>query len=688
MKSLAIVTDSILKEAVERPVGRTLKQNIKDVFGDYLVVNNYYIDLIGENDRIEEDIVLTMASNRAIKISKHVKNPQNIIVAERTFLESNIYKLFSIPPNSDVLLVNDDIETVLDVVTTLYKIGIKHLNLVPYEKGKDYRNINIAITPSECELVPNYIENVIDIGTRVIDVSTMLLILNKLNINEKIIHQNLYNYFEKIISRNIGIKENYKDLVIRTDELDCLLDLSNDGILLTSENGEVILYNKTFKEMFNIHDDFRGQYIHDVIKDIDFVKYYSCKQYDDLIIYKNRHINLHKTDIIHFNKKSKMYFNFQEITYIKKLEQNLSQKLRQKGQVAKYTFDDIITQSDNMLEIIEMGKKIAKTDLTVLITGDSGTGKEVLAQAIHNDSKRSKQPFVAFNCAAMPESLLESELFGYASGAFTGALKEGKKGLFEQANNGTIFLDEIGDMPLHLQTKLLRVLQERQIMPIGSHNIIDIDVRVIAATHRNLMDMVDNGSFRKDLFYRINVFPIHLPSLRKRKKDVLLLLKKFTNRDLFFTKECKKVLTDYTWPGNIRELMNIASYIGIMEDDSAVTINNLPHYLLNSPNQNTDNSLDSYQSNLRIINEKTDIDTLILVLDAIKFLNTIKKSSGRKHIINVLDEKGLYMSENKLRKFLEILKETEMVIAKTGRIGHIITEKGDQFLEKYHANLE
>ncbi|WDC84728.1 sigma 54-interacting transcriptional regulator [Caloramator sp. mosi_1] len=187
----------------------------------------------------------------------------------------------------------------------------------------------------------------------------------------------------------------------------------------------------------------------------------------------------------------------------------------------------IITNSPKMKECINIAKKIAKSDYTVLINGESGTGKEMIAQSIHNYSNRSIYPFVAVNCAALPENLLESELFGYEKGAFTGALKEGKIGLFEIANNGTIFLDEIGDMPLKLQTRLLRVLQEKQIMRVGSDNIINVNVRVIAATNKDLKKLVDEGLFREDLYYRINVLPISLPPLRERKEDIMPLLESF-----------------------------------------------------------------------------------------------------------------------------------------------------------------
>ncbi len=206
----------------------------------------------------------------------------------------------------------------------------------------------------------------------------------------------------------------------------------------------------------------------------------------------------------------------------------------------------------------DLGKKISKSDYTVLITGESGTGKELMAQSIHNESLRSKQPFIAINCAAMPENLLESELFGYEEGAFTGALKGGKKGLFEQAHNGTIFLDEIGDMPIYLQTKLLRVLQENQVMRVGGESVIDIDVRVVAATNKNLLEMIRQEKFRADLYYRINVLPINIPSLRERKEDISMMLNYFMKKKRHISDEAKEILNKYSWPGNIRELKNTA----------------------------------------------------------------------------------------------------------------------------------
>jgi len=317
-----------------------------------------------------------------------------------------------------------------------------------------------------------------------------------------------------------------------------------------------------------------------------------------------------------------------------------------------------------------------------MITGESGTGKEVLAQAIHNESGRKNQPFIAINAAAIPENLLESELFGYVGGSFTGALKSGKKGLFELANNGTIFLDEIGDMPNHLQSKLLRVLQERQITPIGSESIIDIDVRIIAATHRNPLKMTEEGGFRKDLFYRLNVFQLELPPLRNRSNDIIPLMHYFTDQRFTFNKEAIEVLHSYHWPGNIRELHNVANYLSIIEENSQVDLSALPRYIIDSvyspENQKQEMQIEKEQL---VISEKTDEKMTREVLQAIKTLNDMGKSAGRKHIILLMKRQGIEIGEGKLKKILLTVKDLEMIDVYQGRTGNILTAKGKAYLK-------
>jgi transcriptional regulator with PAS, ATPase and Fis domain len=254
---------------------------------------------------------------------------------------------------------------------------------------------------------------------------------------------------------------------------------------------------------------------------------------------------------------------FEDISKIQNLEQNIRKQLHEKGLKAKYKFDDILTQNESMLSVKKLAASYASTDLSILLEGESGTGKELFAQSIHNASNRRKGPFVAVNCAAISENLLESELFGYEPGAFTGASKTGKPGLFVLAHRGTIFLDEIGEMPIQLQTRLLRVLQEKEVMRVGGSRNIPVDTRVVSASNHNLLDMTGSGDFRGDLYYRLNVLNITLPALRYRKDDIELLCR-------HFLEECKPpvgnelldrlmpTMAAYEWPGNIRELQNVA----------------------------------------------------------------------------------------------------------------------------------
>lgn len=256
--------------------------------------------------------------------------------------------------------------------------------------------------------------------------------------------------------------------------------------------------------------------------------------------------------------------------------------------------DEIIGECKEILYLKDRVKKISSFSSTVLITGESGTGKELFARAIHLNSTRAKYPFVAINCGAIPDSLLESELFGYVRGAFTGADPKGKIGKFELADKGTIFLDEIGDLPLYMQVKVLRVLQERKIVKLGSNDSIDIDVRIIAATNKNLEKMIEEKNFREDLYYRINVIPIQIPPLREREDDIKILTHYFIDKySKLFNKKVKKVdesvweyFSRYDWPGNVRELENTVEFmINMMDERGSLSADILPRRVLNHNNE-------------------------------------------------------------------------------------------------------
>ena len=334
------------------------------------------------------------------------------------------------------------------------------------------------------------------------------------------------------------------------------------------------------------------------------------------------------------------------------------------GYFSKHKFKDLIGKNKKFLATKKKAKKISGTDSTVILYGETGTGKELFAGAIHNDSPRKNNPFVAINCTTLPENLLESELFGYEKGAFTGAKKEGKIGLFERADKGTLFLDEIGDLPLSLQTRLLRVLEEKEIMRIGGDSIIPVDVRIIAATNRNLQKLVNKGKFRKDLYFRLNVFQFNIPSLRERRDDIPLLI------DHFFEKwQSKRNLNqnfisfykNYNWPGNIRELKNVLkNMITLSQDD--LKLENLPDYLKNEDN----------------FNKKIKKN---IILKLIYILEKENKDTGRRTLLELFKQLYFYISEINLRKILKSLEKDEYININKGRKGNSMTKKGKNFLK-------
>lgn len=323
----------------------------------------------------------------------------------------------------------------------------------------------------------------------------------------------------------------------------------------------------------------------------------------------------------------------EELKYYKtKLEKELK---------SKYKFNDLIGNCPTFLATKKLAERISGSNSSVLLIGESGTGKELFAHAIHNSSMRTTLPFIAINCASIPEHLLESELFGYEDGAFTGAKKGGKKGQFEIANKGTLFLDEIGDMPLSMQSKLLRVLQEKEVQRVGGQKSIAVDVRIIAATHRDLEKLVEEGTFRQDLYYRLNVIKIEIPSLRERKEDIPLiaqvLLKKlegkFYRKGIELSAEVEERLMQHSWPGNIRELENVLERSINVLDGKMIEVGHLPLYLRDMERDSNSSNIDPTQNKQSIPNTSLPIISLketLALAEKEAILNALEVTNGNK----------------------------------------------------------
>ena len=394
----------------------------------------------------------------------------------------------------------------------------------------------------------------------------------------------LTGYTECVHPHTLGMviaASNAIEEMIKVKEFNNMQDINNRHIktvfdnipvaVVTSDiNGRIKIYNNKAMELLgNKYNQLKTREMSEIIEEWDGIKKEICQdgnisQQINIIALRNRFpCRLIANPI--YNSIDDCV----EIAYVFEEVKKVGKGKKRSEYQAYYTFDKIIGKDENFIKTVEYAKKISDSKSTILIMGESGTGKEVFAQAIHNFSKRMDGPFLALNCGAIPNQLIESELFGYEDGAYTGAKKGGNVGKFELAAGGTIMLDEIGEMPLDMQIKLLRVLQEGIITKIGSSKPIPVDVRVIASTNKDLKKEVKLGRFRKDLFYRLNVLPLFLPPLSQRKGDVLLLTdyfmkniaKNLGKKEIEIPEECLKIMTGYNWPGNIRELENFVELI-------------------------------------------------------------------------------------------------------------------------------
>ena len=391
-----------------------------------------------------------------------------------------------------------------------------------------------------------------------------------------------------------NVKNALSDLSI--DELIPILDSISDAIFIDDAQGFTIWINKASEELYKIkRKEIIGKHVSFLEREGIFTpsvaKIVMEQKKEVSTIHENKDgkrllttgIPIMDTD----NNMSKIITTTHDITELINLQNQLeSFQNTLSGLKAQEGFTDIVANSPSMYNVIQLTKRLSDVDSTVLITGESGVGKGVIAKLLHDNGNRKDYPYVKVNCGAIPENLIESELFGYESGAFTGSRKNGKKGLFETADKGAIFLDEISELPLNLQVKLLQVIQEREITRVGGVESIPIDVRIISATNKDLMSLVHAGKFREDLYYRLNVVPIGIPPLRERPEDIIPMIRIFLNQNNIKMKEHKEIdsktiaiLMKYPWPGNVRELQNIIERLVITTKGTIIMPENLPSFI-------------------------------------------------------------------------------------------------------------
>lgn len=659
-KKLALIT-------LEKSAKEMYLNNINDLFGDYIEVKAYCV-----YDELPECIKadLVVVSNEYVNNHIHFRLNANteIVYLRRTFIYENLKRIFELPHGTKAMLIDYSMETCMNIISVLKGIGVRHIEWIPVHKETKKEEIekhvnsgiDLAVTPGLRFYSQKQVSNVIDIGWTVIDMSTMLEIATKLHIYDDEIEQKLLLYSLNTFPLNNSILATLKNNILIKNIHEEVLNVMEDGVLIINQDNKLMHWNKSLLTLLNIYEkDLENCAVSDSGLQSKLKELLLSEETLENVVFEINEIGKNviiTKKLVNLFKDSKTYLVIlKDISAVQEESVAISRRIKEQGYIAKYTFDRIVTRHNTMLECINKAKTMATVDGAVLITGESGTGKEVFAQSIHNSSQRKEMPFVAINCAALPETLLESELFGYEAGAFTDAKKTGKKGLFEIAHKGTIFLDEIGDMPKALQAKLLRVLQEREVMRIGGHSIIPIDVRIIAATNQDLFGLVEEKAFREDLFYRLNVIPLHLPALRERKRDIPLLIQEVFRElkinALEIDDELMGMLMRYNWRGNVRELKNCIQYMVYMSSGKKLTAKDAPDYIR--------------KVNI-VINEGCD-DKDEIEYKILKLLE--ERNMGRREIHRRLKEQGEDVSEYEIRKVMERLKESGCIEYKSGRSG-------------------
>ncbi len=563
---------------------------LDDIFEGEVVVKPFLV-----TDKIDTSIPIVLTSHTSYYNDAKLLFPNSqIINGEKILTGFNLERVMMLPAGKRVLVVNTPRVSALGTIDNLIELGMTHLEYIPFVPGDLCPlGVDTAISPGLIHYCPPEILTRIDIGFRIFSLDAFNKLFQALDLSSHYLDKvkGLFNL--SLSLSNYKLVENLEKVELYNRERELIINQIPDAVLFASADKKIIFLNKEMEGAIGrSKSQLVGKSVSEVICPISTGKdllYYLDEDISAKITLDGREY-LYSCTAMQEGKNKYYIFTFKLLKKLKALERS-GINYKKYGHVARYTLDDFWGDSEYIADMKKHALLFAKNDMTILIAGESGTGKEILAQSIHNISGRRNAPFWAVNFAAIPENLIESELFGYEGGAFTGARREGKPGYFEMADGGTIFIDEIGDMPMFLQSRLLRVLQEREIIRVGGSHIIPVDIRVIAATNADLKQLVDEGKFRKDLYFRLNVLSINTIPLRQFKDSIDSIIEKYLALKYNFAvrlgRGVSNTLRLYDWPGNIRELSNVADYMfHTSEGKNDIGINHIPQYIVQEINKN------------------------------------------------------------------------------------------------------
>lgn len=683
MKKIAVV-------ALDPLAGASYTKEVRDLFGEYAEVVGYSVrdgSAAGVLPRADLFAISTDAYGSAEEEARHVPIDSQIMSIEVTFYWETLKKLFEIPQGTKVLFVNVTSNMAREAITQLSSLGVNHLQFIPYYPGAVLEEpVDIAVTPGESRFVPPSVKTVIDCDHRPCSYGMMVEIALRLGLEYLPETESFMNYAKVVASNHYSFDLMYAKSRRQESQMHILAESLDEGLIGVNEIGDIFVCNKKACQIARISEELTmGKKGEEVFPYIPFYQVLREKKAvpEKIIRLFGTDISLAVVPVVRKENCIGAFAMLQKFNEQESRQNALRRQMMQKGHYARYTLDDVIGISTAITETKNILRKMAATDSPVLLMGETGTGKELMAHALHQASRRADGPFIAINVAAMPENLLESELFGYEEGAFTGAKKGGRPGLFEFAHQGTLFLDEVEGMSLSMQVKLLRVLQEGEIMRVGGGSIIRVDVRIVAATNESLEEKIQDGSFRKDLYYRLNALTVEIPPLRKRGDDIFLLLDYFMRKmggDFTLSEGVKAFLRRHPWPGNIRELQNAVEYFNYLAKP-VIGLSDLPPTMTrfvddgsdDGEGEVNDNAADDKEADMAY---QAAVDKKQFVLNQLALAWKEGKTAGREKILEAAKKDHISMTQKQVRDLLDELAKEGLIQVGRGRGGSKITEKG------------
>lgn len=713
--------------------GQYYARQVQELFGDQVEVRAYStgdrsIEKISKTDLY---LVSTDAFEEAKDQRQYVPADGPVVEIQVNFPKEVVQRLKVIPKGTPVLFVNITHQMAREAITQLEQLGVNQLHFIPYgadsfppndsstlsehdfhlSLNKIPEDVEIAVTPDEVACVPSSMKKIINIGHRPCTSSTMIEIAVRLGLENLMEGKRFQTYMKSMTSENYSFEQMFLRSRQLESRFDLMVEILDEGIIGVNEKSEIFICNHKAGEITGTQPQLIiGQ---DAAQIFPYIPFKSCMheknmRHPKLIRIGAVNINMTVAPVIRHGECIGAFATLQRFNELERRQNELRSQLLHKGYRAKYCFDDVIGHSPSIARTKSLLQKMALTDSPVLLIGETGTGKELFAHAVHQASARKEGPFIAINVAAMPENLLESELFGYEEGAFTGAKKGGRPGLFEFAQKGTLFLDEVEGMSQAMQVKLLRVLQEREIMRVGGNQIINVDVRIIAATNEVLEEMVEKGSFRRDLYYRLNALPALIPPLRERGDDILLLLDNFRNQtggNFELSGEVRQIFLEYRWPGNIRELRNVVEYLSFT-GEKIVHLDSLPPTFMRTLHHEKNCQKPPAARTAQTTTTETaahipDFHTSVpdtpapgsqalssdtdfwFVLEQLYLASEQNLLIGRETILSSARQLHLPLSQKEVRLILGKMSEQGLVKVGRGRGGSRITPEGRMLWEQY-----